>query len=168
MKKIGVTGSSKLAGAIIERFKAESLRIELPIDFKSYDIFINNAHVDYTQSTLLFDWFKECCFDSTKTIINISSRAGLPNISKGYLYSSQKAALDQLADNLTFNSYKKCKIVTLNLGMLEDELPSLKYEEVCNLIEYIINLPNHIEMSRVVLQHSFSYKEVQELKSHRY
>ena len=122
--RIAVTGSTKLAGTIIKRFNADSYRVEDNIDFSKYDVFINNAHVGFSQATLLQKWFDVCRYDKSKTIINISSRAALPNLSKGYSYGAQKAALDHLADNLTYNSDKLCKIITINLGMLEDELPS--------------------------------------------
>ena len=166
--RIAVTGSTKLAGTIIKRFNADSYRVEDNIDFSKYDVFINNAHVGFSQATLLQKWFDVCRYDKSKTIINISSRAALPNLSKGYSYGAQKAALDHLADNLTYNSDKLCKIITINLGMLEDELPSVSYEEVCNLINDIINMPEHLEMSRVFFQHRANYQEIQDIKKSRY
>lgn len=166
--KIAITGNSRLAGSIVKKFNAQPIRIEELVDKNQFDIFINNAHVDFKQCDLLNEWFNSWRYDSNKLIINISSRAGLPNLSKGYMYGAQKAALDHLSDNLTYNSDKKCRITTINLGMLEDELPSVKYEEVCDLIEYIIKLPAHLEISRVFLQHATNYQLVQELKKSRY
>lgn len=166
--RIAVTGSTKLAGAIIDRFKCDSIRIDQEIDKSQYDVFINNAHRDFDQVTLLEQWSKAWYDDSTKMIINISSRAGLPMLSKGYLYGAQKAALDHLSDNLTYNSDKKFRICTINLGMLEDELPSVRYSEVCDLIAYILQLPSHLEMPRVFLQHRHAYQDVQKLKAYRY
>jgi NAD(P)-dependent dehydrogenase (short-subunit alcohol dehydrogenase family) len=166
--RIIVTGGSRLAAHLIDRFMVEGMRVEDKVNKMDYDIFINNAHVDFKQCDLLYEWFQEWKDLDTKHIINISSRAGLPNLSKGYLYGAQKAALDHLADNLTFNSNKKCKITTIGLGMLEDELPSLKYKEVGDLIEYIIQLPNHLEINKVLLQHVNNYQEIQTLKAKRY
>lgn len=166
--KIAITGSSKLAGSIVDRFNANPIRVEDTIDKSLYDVFINNAHVGFNQAELLNDWFNEWRYDSSKLIINISSRAGLPNLSKGYMYASQKAALDHLADNLTYNSNKLCRITTINLGMLEDTLPSVKYEEVCDLIDYVLKLPVHLEIPRVFLQNSSNYESVQRLKSYRF
>lgn len=166
--RIAVTGSSKLAGSIIKRFEADSIRVEDVIDKSKYDVFINNAHVDFKQCDLLSEWFNEWRYDDTKLIINISSRAGLSNLSKGYLYAAQKSALDHLADNLVYNSNKLCRITTINLGMLEDTLPSLKYDEVCDLISTIIMLPKHLEIPRVFFQHSSNYEGVQRLKSYRF
>lgn len=165
MQKIAVTGASKLAGTIIERYKATSFRVDDDIPFKEYDVFINNAHVGFCQTTLLSEWFKVCSQDPSKLIINISSRAGLPNLSKGYVYAAQKAALDHLSDNLTYNSVKRCRITTINLGMIEDDLPSLTYANITNLIDYILSLPVSVEIPRVFLQHSHNYQEVQKLKA---
>ncbi len=166
--RIAITGSSKLAGAIINRFNADSYRVTDNIDKANYDVFINNAHIGFCQVELLYDWYTTWRDDETKLIINISSRAALPNLSKGYLYAAQKAALDHLSDNLMYNSDKKCKITTINLGMLEDELPSISYPDVCDLIQYVLNTKDYIEIPRVFLQHKKSYKTVQELKKARY
>lgn len=165
---IAITGSSKLAGAIVDRFDATSYRVDDKIDKKKYDVFINNAHVGFQQCFLLEEFAMAWWDDPTKLIINISSRAGLPNLSKGYMYGAQKAALDHLADNLTYNSDKKCRITTINLGMLEDPLPSVTYSEVCDLIEHILDMNEELEIPRVFLQHSENYQKVQELKSDRY
>lgn len=166
--RIAITGSSKLAGSIIDRFGADSYRVDDKIDKSIYDVFINNAHVGFQQCFLLEEWCNAWRDDDSKLIINISSRAGLPNLSKGYMYAAQKAALDHLADNLLYNSNKKCRITTINLGMIEDSLPSVRYNEVCDLIDYILKTPIHLEIPRVFLQHAINYREVQNLKSCRY
>ncbi len=168
MKQIAVTGSSKLAGSIISRFNARSLRIEEKVNKSEFDVFINNAHIGFKQCDLLYEWFSEWKDNPNKLIINISSRAGLSNLSKGYLYGAQKAALDHLADNLTYNSDKQCRITTINLGMLEDNLPSVSYQEVCDLISYILGMPDYLEIPRIFLQHKHNYQDIQNLKKNRY
>lgn len=172
MKRITVTGSSKLAAEIIKQLNATSVRIEEVLDgtfeFSTCDVFINNAHVDFNQSYVLQTLFDKWKDDSSKLIINISSRAGLPNLSKGYMYAAQKAALDHLSENLTYNSNKQCRITTIGLGMLEDELPSVSYIEVVGLIECIIQLPQALEIPKIYLQHSCNYQTVQQLKAPRY
>ena len=163
--KIAITGSSRLAGAIIDRFNADPIRIEDTVNKNKYDVFINNAHIGFSQTNLLNEWFDAWKQDSNKLIINISSRAAFPNLSQGYLYAAQKAALDHMADNLTYNSYKKCRITTLNLGWLNDDKLSLSYDEVCDTLEHILNLPKHIEIPKLALQNSHNYLEVQEKKN---
>lgn len=165
MKKMAVTGSSKLAGAIINRFNADSFRIHDNIPFSEYDVFVNNAHVGFCQTTILKDWFDINGHDNTKLIINISSRAGLPNLSKGYIYAAQKASLDHLSDNLVYNSNKQARITTLCLGMIEEEEYSLKYNEICQLMDYIVNLPYNLEIPKMYFQHSYNYKEIQREKA---
>lgn len=166
--RIAVTGSSKLAGAIASRFKADTVRVEQPVDFTKYDVFINNTHKDFCQTELLYKWFMAWRDNPGKLIVNISSRAGLPNLSKGYIYAAQKASLDHLSDNLIYNSDKKCRITTVCLGMLEDQLPSLRYTEVCDLLQYIIYMPSHLEIPKIYFQHSYNYKQVQKEKESRY
>lgn len=165
MKKIAVTGSSKLADAIIKKFNADSFRVQDNIPFDRYEIFVNNAHVGFCQTTILKEWFDINGQDSTKLIINISSRAGLPNLSKGYLYAAQKASLNHLSDNLVYNSNKQARITTICLGMIEEEEYSLRYSEICQMLDYIINLPKNLEIPKIYFQHSLNYKEVQHLKS---
>jgi NAD(P)-dependent dehydrogenase (short-subunit alcohol dehydrogenase family) len=162
--KIAITGSTKLASYLP---LATKLRIEDDIDFDQYDVFINHAHKDFEQVRLLENAFNAWKDDASKLIINISSRASQPNCSKGYVYAAQKAALDHLADNLTYNSDKKCRITTLNLGLLESDLPSCTYQEVSELLEYIISMPPHLEIPRMYFQHAICYNEVQRQKAKR-
>lgn len=172
--KVLITGKSKLAGAImaelhdtivVKKLEIESCRAEADIPWRHFDIFINNAPVRQTE--LLNEAFCEWKNDSSKLIINISSRAAKANISKGYLYSADKAALNHLADSLVYTSSRKCGIITLNLGLLEhDEVPSLTYEEVINVIRDIIFdwYTDRPTMTEITLQHRENYQEVQAYK----
>ena len=172
-----ITGKTNLAGAIMsglhetkigdDTIEFESCRVESEIPWKYFDVFINCAHVDFKQTELLNEAYNEWKNDNRKLIINISSRAAKPNISKGYLYAAQKAALNHLADNLVYNSDRRCGIVTLNLGLLEHpEVPSLTYDEVIDAIKEIIfywytDRPTSTE---ITLQHRENYRENQKLK----
>lgn len=175
-RRVVITGSTKLAKTIAHTFRAtpvhgephivDCVRVEQFIDWNEYDIFINHAHVGFCQTELLWSAFQAWKDDETKHIVNISSRAAKPNISKGYLYASQKAALNHLSDNLVYNSDKKCKITTLNLGMLEndDELPSISYHEVVSAIWWcVMNYPQ-MEVPEITIQHPASYVSVQKEK----
>lgn len=172
-----ITGKTKLAGAITselhdtkignQTIQIESCRVESDIPWNYFDVFINCAHVDFKQTELLNEAFTEWKDDSKRLIINISSRAAKPNISKGYLYAAQKAALNHLADNLVYNSDRRCGIVTLNLGLLDhDEIPSLDYKDVTRTIAKIINEFYNFGsyISELTLQHPENYIENQKLK----
>ena len=74
------------------------------------DVLLNFAHQDQTKIlSIAHEAWKD---EGSKLIINFSSRASQPNISKGYVYASEKAQLNHLANNLTYNSKKKYKMTT--------------------------------------------------------
>ena len=104
--------------------------------------------------------------DDSKLIINFSSRASQPNISKGHLYASQKASLNHLSNNLTYNSDKKYKLTTINLGLLNhNELPSLTWQDVSGLVFRLITSYPSIEIPEITIQSFANYQEVQNEKA---
>lgn len=131
------------------------------------DVFINNANYKFTQTEILYELFKVWKDDPNKHIINISSRAAQPNISKGYLYAAQKAALEHLANNLVYNSDKKCRISTIALGLLNGVEHSTPYSSVVTEIAKIIDSPLNCETVHITLQHSENYQVIQALKAAR-
>jgi hypothetical protein len=185
--RIAITGSSGLAKTIKDVFEAtphagktftvKSLRIEdiTANDTKCWifdkenknhiDVLINFAHQDFDQVKVLDIVHRAWCNDSTKYIINISSRASQPNISKGYMYSAQKNALNHLANNLTYNSNRKYKMTTVNLGLLNHELPSIQHQEVAFLLYKLVTIYPHLEITDLTLQAHANYLEVQDDKS---
>jgi len=175
--QIAITGSTGLAGEISKvlnqthfetgekLFDVNSVRLEDDIDPSLYQVFINLAHIDFVQVNLLYKFYESWKDNNEKYILNISSRASKSNISKGYIYAAQKAALNHLSDNLVYNSNKKCRITTLNLGLLEHALPSLKYKEVAELVKYLLLLPKHIEVPDLTMQNATNYIELQERKA---
>lgn len=171
--KIGISGTSKLAGYMIENVDAEWVDTRIntgsigrPNDINDCDVFINHWHHMWDQVHILDQLSRQWWDDDTKTIINISSRAAQPNISKGRMYAAQKAALNHLCDNLTYNSDKKFKLVTLNLGLIEGkyDLPALTYKDISDTIEFILK-NDHLEFSSVTLAHKHNYLDVQRKKA---
>jgi len=176
--RVVVTGSSGLAGNIgntiastpyigeihiVNHVRVEDIR-HGKVNWSEYDAFINCAHVEFEQCYLLFEAYKAWKGDETKTIINISSRASEPNISKGYMYAAQKAALRHLANNLTYNSDKRCRITTMNLGLLEhvhNDLPSISHSEVSSWIYSHITKSHHFDVPEITIQNSANYQEIQ-------
>lgn len=128
------------------------------------DVFINNANYGFSQTEILFELYKIWKDDPTKHIINVSSRAAQPNISKGYLYAAQKASLEHLANNLTYNSLKKCKISTVAVGLMREQGQyAVPYRDVAKTICQVIESEHEIPF--FAIQHSAPYAEVQAWKA---
>lgn len=128
--------------------------------YKPCDVLINLAHQD--QSKILSIAHEAWEGEKTKYIINISSRASQPNISKGYMYASEKAQLNHLANNYQYNSKKRYKMTNLNLGLLNsDTLPSVKHQDVAGLIHKLITTYSEYEIADVTLQAHANYQGVQ-------
>ena len=174
--KVLITGSSGLARSLSDKITRASLfdinivneaRIEDLLlweswEWNEYDAFINCAHVDFEQCNLLMKCFLAMGQDPNKTIINISSRAAQPNISKGYLYAAQKAALNHLSTNLVYNSDKRCRITTVNLGLLEhQDLPSVGYPEVSRWIYDHLKSSSEMDVPEITIQNRANYQGVQ-------
>lgn len=175
--KIAITGTTGLAAAIagaLQDHKISTPRIDDIImngtnfwgfDYDNsnhVDVLINHAHREFDQTKILDIAYRSWKNDKSKYIINISSRASKPNISKGYMYATQKASLNFLTDTLVYNSDKLCRITTINLGLLNhDDLPSLTHKEVADAVEFLIDMPRHIEIPEITIQHSTNYQEVQ-------
>ena len=178
--RIAITGSSGLAKIIKDTLEAtphlgDTFRVD-PIrceditmngrncwvfgGYEPADVLINLAHED--QAKILSIAHEAWEGEKTKYIINISSRASQPNISKGYMYASEKAQLNHLANNLQYNSNKRYKMTTLNLGLLNDEsLPSVKHQDVAGLIYKLITSYPDYEIADVTLQAHANYQSVQ-------
>jgi hypothetical protein len=169
--RIGITGSTGLAAAIAEELLGHDIthvRVEearLVWEDLAADVFINCAHVEFEQTKLLMQAYEAWKNDSSKYIINISSRAAQPNISKGYMYSAQKASLNHLANNLVYNSDKQCRISTINLGLLNSKfyLPSVSHKEVADIVSYLIKMSEFtdLEYTELTVQNRANYQEVQ-------
>lgn len=178
--RVAITGTSGLAKIIKDTLEATPFRgqtIEVtPIRVEDItmnrencwiynghrpcDVLINLAHQD--QAKILGITHRAWEGEKTKFIINISSRAAQPNISKGYEYASEKAQLNHLANNLQYNSNKRYKMTTLNLGLLNDEsLPSVKHQDVAGLIHKLITSYPDYEIADITLQAHANYQSVQ-------
>lgn len=132
------------------------------------DVFINNANYKFTQTEIFYALFQIWKDDPSKHIINISSRAAQPNISKGYLYAAQKAALEHITNNIVFNSDKLCKVTTIALGLVRDDYhEALTYGYVANRIVDLIELPVNTEIVHMTIQHAANYQRVQAEKAKR-
>ena len=181
--KVAITGTSGLAKNIKDTLEGTAIdgswievvtpRIEDIINndtkwygFSQVDVFINFAHKGFDQTKILDIAHRVWKDDDSKLIINFSSRASQPNISKGHLYASQKASLNHLSNNLTYNSDKKYKLTTINLGLLNhNELPSLTWQDVRGLVFRLITGYPSIEIPEITIQSFANYQEVQNEKA---
>ena len=179
--RVAITGSSGLAKTIIDTLEATpadgkviqvfSNRIEDIITNGEnwwgweYDVLINFAHHDFEQTKILELAHNAWKDDESKYIINFSSRAAQPNISKGYLYAAAKASLNHLANNYQYNSDKKYKMTTLCLGLLNSPMPSVSRQEVAGLVHKLITSYPDLEVAELTLQAHHNYQGVQLLKS---
>ena len=167
--KILITGTSTLYSALNHMTPTDTCRIEDilegRIDINEYGVFINYAHVDFKQVELLEYVFKQWRFDSKKIIFNISSRASQPNISKGYMYAAQKAALNHYANNLHWNcEEKRCKITTMDLGAVAlRDIPSMRWTTVADTILSI--MLQDLEIPHITMQVPENYTTVQAVKA---
>ena len=177
--KVAITGSSGLAKNIKDTLEAtpyqgDTIEVSTPRiediimndtrwwGFEQVDVLINFAHQDFDQTKILEITHRAWKNDSTKHIINFSSRASQPNISKGHMYASQKSSLNHLSNNLTYNSDRKYKCTTLNLGLLNhQDLPSLSWQSVSGLVFMLITSYPEIEIPEVTIQAFANYQEVQ-------
>ena len=139
-------------------------RAKIIFELPHFDLFINNAHPHFDQTKLLMEVFTEWQYKD-KTIVNIISRAKYDNISKGFMYSASKASLSHLSNNLRFNTDKKCRIIDINPGLLDSDLPSLSYEEMADIILWCINQPPHIEVGEISVWNRDPYINVQKRKA---
>ena len=178
--RVAITGTSGLAKTIKDTLEATPFRgqtIEVtPIrceditmndtrcwiyrGYRPVDVLISLAHQD--QAKILDITHRAWENEKTKYIINVSSRAAQPNISKGYVYASEKAQLNHMANNLQYNSEKRYKMTNLNLGLLNHEdLPSVKHQDVAGLIFKLITSYPDYEIADITLQAHANYQNVQ-------
>ena len=160
--KVAITGKDRGLG------KELSTRFDEVVGVFSddCDVFINNAHEHFEQTKVLMDVFEKWK-DTDKTIVNIVSRSKYPNISKGFLYSASKSSLNHLSNSLRLISDKKCRIIDINPGLLNSDLPSLSYSELADIIVWCINQPKHIEVGEISVWENTPYKTISDLKDKR-
>ena len=177
--KVAITGSSGLAKTIKDFLEEEGIEVivsrieDITMNginwwgFANVDVLINFAYDDFEQTRILNYAHEMWCDKSDKYIINFSSRAAQANISQGYLYASAKSSLNHLANNLQYNSDKKYRMTTLNLGLIHSDMPSLQREQVAALVLDMIQSEPSIEVAEMTIQAHHNYKNVQQMKAEK-
>ena len=183
-KTIAITGTTRGIGkAILDILEEEGYNIislnrstgfelRLPWDqiehklypaIKHADIFINNAHKDYTQIKILQYVFANWKNLNDKTIINISSTAGdkrQDTKNKWANYQVQKIALDEACKQL--EGMGKCKVTNIRPGWVDTEalegiqrpigITILKPNDIARTVSYIINQPAEIHIKNISIE----------------
>lgn len=132
------------------------------IDFtKNYtpDVFINNAYCDDYQCALFEQVFDVLGSDTSKTIVNVNSRAALSK-TNGNPYFAYKKQLKKKT-NPNFIPGPRCRIINVYPGYISTDhiiernskegpigsIMSLK--EASDILLYAIEQPTHIELAEI-------------------
>lgn len=160
--KILITGGTRgLGGGIKEHLisnghsvdvlgSIDSYAHNLPNVINDYDVFINNEYRDRIQ-TNLFEYVYAQWQYKPKTIINILT-SGLIFGSPNKKYMDDKRDLEQKTFELRTDD-KEVRIINVYPNTLESSrtvpYQKLKYSDVSNIIQFIIQLPQDIEVFQI-------------------
>jgi NAD(P)-dependent dehydrogenase (short-subunit alcohol dehydrogenase family) len=136
-------------------------RLNIFEESKNANIFINNAYFSNSQVELFTLFFENWLYDESKTIVNISSQSKYPGMSRNWSgYSAYKAALNHQAYLCGFKTDRKCRLITINPGLVKTDMTldaqkvgkgMITPEEVAHAVEWAISLPQHIEIGELSL-----------------
>lgn len=129
---------------------------KLAEELESYDILINNAHADWSQTELLY-----LCFEKWKSqpkhIINVSSNSGDGIKPFVHPYAIHKAALDKACEQLNAQKGARCRVTNLRPGWINTERiaqfnvtdPKISIKDITLLIEWLLRLPQTLHISTI-------------------
>ena len=115
------------------------------------DIFINNAHCYWCQVDLLYELFDKWRYHD-KIIINISSL--VEQSSEPYKRTIQKQALNNACEQLQ-KCESNCLVINVMIGLVDTllvssvEEPKMNTNDLINIIEWIVNQPEHIYINNI-------------------
>lgn len=171
--RIAVTGVSSGFGKYLisnlEGSYGVSLRQpveELIKQISTANILINHAYSNDTkQSQLLYEMFN-LWKDEDKTIVNFGSAAILENATFDPMYVANKKHLNNLSNSLVANSsYKKLRVINFNPSTLEnnkifpENYNKLEFEQLLKILKFIIELPQSVEVSNIVISNTQRLKK---------
>lgn len=124
---------------------------------KDADVFVNNAYAPIAQRILLQKIFEAWREDSTKTIINMSSKAKYFPVGHNQLteYTLEKRMLSEEFQRCQFYSNKKCRLIGINPGFVETTMtegmnvPKLSPEVVAEAIMWALDMPQEVEIGEL-------------------
>lgn len=119
------------------------------------DVFVNNAYHDFVQCDLLDGIFNQWKSDSSKTIVNIISRARY-GLGKDKFYGQTKMELYSKAKNMLFDPERQCRIININPGYVKTEMVShiqhtkmLTPEQLAKMIKWCLDQPQGVEIGEL-------------------
>lgn len=128
---------------------------------KIADVFINNAYAPHAQLALLQKICTEWLHDSTKTIVNINSKAkyfptGQSQVSENMVqYTLDKRMMAEVTQGFQFYSNKKCRIISINPGFVDTNLTKnldkikLTPEAVADSVVWTLEMPQDVEIGEL-------------------
>jgi NAD(P)-dependent dehydrogenase (short-subunit alcohol dehydrogenase family) len=122
---------------------------------KHSDVFINNAYADFAQVELFNKMLAEWRLDSTKTIVNINSKAhyGQP----ASRYAVTKKELAKVAQKALSDNDRQCRVINISPGYVDTprvanaNYKKLSTEELADLVKFCIKQPQHIEIGELAV-----------------
>jgi len=133
MKSVAITGHKKGIGLALAEIMQEQYIVhgfsrsngyDISTDYRTIikeahdcDIFVNNAHWDHYQTILFENLFSIWKNDSSKTIVNINSRAKY--LTGNNDYYKDKKILDSVTKKHLFG--RKCRIINVSPGYVLTE-----------------------------------------------
>ena len=137
-------------------------------EIKDYDVFINNAHLQWSQVDLLYAVY-EMWQKQNKSIICIGSTAKDHNepaeVTKPYYH--QKIALETIVDNFGVYGKGKCKVSIVRPGWVDtglfDKQPEYKRtipmgiktipsDKIAESVYYILNQPKNVYIKNISVE----------------
>lgn len=167
--KIGITGISNGFGKyIVDNWSSKyevigvSLRKGIPAvvnEIKNCDVFINHAYNGTDQSEV-FKYLFKLWNGANKTIVNFGSSA-VHEVNGLYPeYIANKKHLYNLSTELSHGiGNKNVRVINFNPSTLEsnpyfENFNKLKFSELSDILEYLINLPQHLEISEITIKNT--------------
>lgn len=119
----------------------------------NYDVFINNAYCHNYQLLIFNKLLDAWKYNGDKTIINIGSRAMYTQFTEAYSpYALHKRQLHDASIKHVFSGKadeRRCRVITICPGQLVDEFECLHPDDVAKVVEFALNLPQHIELGSI-------------------
>lgn len=159
--KIGITGCSKNLGKSLCNILSENHDV-VKLSLKNYDkilehldtldIFINNAYHETLQNKIFEEVLDKWRYQN-KTIINILTSAIFYGGSFDD-YRENKRIIQQNSIKLSSED-KRVRVTNIYPNTLEHNnrvfVNKLKHTEIADLIKYVINLPQDLELSHICI-----------------